>query len=167
MSPQVAKSCALALVPSIFTLLLVQACGGSSDAVAQAATEQGDVVEGVWESSVTIRDCASGAVVRTFKGMNTFHRGGTLSDTNFAPTVTRGPGQGVWRKNADGSYTARFRFYRYNNDGTLAGSQRVTNTATLTDANTASNTISAQVLDTNDNVLQTLCGTATSVRVFQ
>lgn len=167
MSPQVAKSCALALIPSIFTLLLVQACGGSSDAVAQAATEQADPIEGVWESTVTIRDCTSGAVVRSFKGMNNFHRGGTLSDTNFAPTATRGPGMGVWRKTGASSYTASFRFYRYNTDGTLAGSQKVTRTTTLADANNASGTISAQVLDTSENVLQTLCGTETSVRVFQ
>ena len=165
MSPRVAKSCALALVPSIFTLLLVQACGGSSDAVAQAAAEA-DAIEGVWESTITIRDCASGAVVRTFKGMNTFHRGGTLSDTNNAPTATRGPGMGVWKKNPGGNYTGSFRFYRYNADGTLAGSQKVTRTTTMTDNSSTTGTISAQIIDTSENVLQTLCGTETSVRVF-
>src|SRR5512139_806452 len=118
MSPSVAKSCALALIPSIVTLLLVQACGGSSDAIAQsAAVADADVIEGTWESTITIRDCTSGAVLRAFKGMNTFHRGGTLSDTNNQPTLNRGPGQGVWKKGAGSVYTASFRFYRYNPDG--------------------------------------------------
>jgi hypothetical protein len=168
MNPQVAKSCALALIPSVITLLLVQACGGSSDAVAQAAVaSDADPIEGAWESTITIRDCTSGAVVRTFKGMNTFHRGGTLSDTNNAPTATRGPGQGVWKKGA-GTYTASFRFYRYNADGSLAGSQKVTRTTTLgTDGNSSSGTISAQIIDTSETVLQTLCGTEASVRIFQ
>jgi len=165
MNPQVAKSCALALVPSIFTLLLVQACGGSSDAVAQAAAEA-DAIEGTWESTITIRDCTSGAVLRSFKGMNTFHRGGTLSDTNNSPTVTRGPGMGTWKRNPGGNYTASFRFYRYNADGTLAGSQKVTRTTAMTDSSSTTGTISAQIIDTGENVLQTLCGSETSVRVF-
>jgi hypothetical protein len=168
MNPTLAKSCALALVPSIVTLLLVQACGGSSNAVAQSApASDADVIEGTWESTLTIRDCTSGAVLRSFKGMNTFHRGGTLSDTNNQPTVNRGPGQGVWKKGVGAGYTASFRFYRYNADGTLAGSQKVTRTTTLAaDNNSTSGTISAQLLDTADVVQQTLCGTETSVRVF-
>lgn len=168
MSPNVAKSCALALIPSVVTLLLVQACGGSSDAVAQSTVvSDADVIEGTWESTITIRDCTSGAVIRSFKGMNTFHRGGTLSDTNNQPTVNRGPGQGVWKKAAGSGYTASFRFYRYNPDGSLAGSQKVTRTTTLAaDNNNTSGTISAQVLDAADVLQQSLCGTETSVRVF-
>jgi hypothetical protein len=126
-----------------------------------------DVIEGVWESTITIRDCTSGAAIRSFKGMNTFHRGGTLSDTNNQPTVNRGPGHGVWKKGVGGAYTASFRFYRYNPDGSLAGSQKVTRTTTLAvDNNNTTGTISAQLLDTGDAVLQTQCGTETSVRVF-
>jgi hypothetical protein len=99
--------------------------------------------------------------------MNTFHRGGTLSDSNNQPTATRGPGQGVWKKGAGGSYTASFRFYRYNQDGSLAGSQKVARTTTLgADNNSTTGTISAQILDTSDAVLQTLCGSETSVRLY-
>lgn len=167
MNRQLAKSCAIALIPSIATLLLVQACGGSSDAVAQSVASDADVIEGTWESTITIRDCTSGAAIRTFKGMNTFHRGGTLSDTNNQPTALRGPGHGVWKKGTGSGYTATFRFYRYNADGTLAGSQKVTRTTTLgADNNSTTGTISAQLLDTSDAVLQTLCGTETSVRLF-
>jgi hypothetical protein len=155
------------MAPSILTLLLVQACGGSSVAVAQpAAVSDADPIEGTWESTITIRDCTSGAVVRTFRGMNTFHRGGTLSDTNDQPAGTRGPGQGVWKKGA-GAYSASFRFYRYNADGSLAGSQKVTRTTTLgADNNSTTGTISAQVIDTADTVVQTICGTEASIRVF-
>lgn len=167
MNARLVKSCALALAPSIATLLLVQACGGSNDAIAQAASGA-DPVEGVWESEITIRDCTSGTVIRTFKGVNTFHRGGTLSDTNNGAPTTRGPGAGIWRAGAvAGSYTASFRFYRYNPDGTLAGSQRVNRTFTLgASGNSTTGTIAAQVLDTADTVLQNLCGTETSVRLY-
>ena len=40
--------------------------------------------------------CSTGAVVGTFIGAQVYHHGGTLSDTNAAPTVTRGPGFGTW-----------------------------------------------------------------------
>lgn len=167
MNARLLKSCSLALAPSIVTLLLVQACGGSNDAIAQAASG-GDPVEGVWESTITIRDCASGAVIRTFKGVNTFHRGGTLSDTNNGAPTARGPGAGIWRASGTaGNYTASFRFYRYNADGTLAGTQRVNRSFTLAaDGNSTTGTIAAQVLDTADNVLQNVCGTEASVRLY-
>jgi hypothetical protein len=167
MNPRLLWSCGLALAPAIATLLLVQACGGSKDAPAQAASSA-DPVEGVWESTITVRDCTTGAVIRTFKGVNTFHRGGTLTDTNHAAPTTRGPGAGVWRAGAAaGSYTASFRFYRYNADGTLAGTQKVNRSFALaTDGNATTGTIAAQILDPADTVLQNLCGTEASVRLY-
>lgn len=167
MNRQRLKSCAFALAPAIAILLLVQACGRSNDANAQAASGA-DPVEGVWESTITIRDCISGAAIRSFKGVNTFHRGGTLSDANITAPTTRGPGAGVWRASAAaGSYTASFRFYRYNPDGALAGAQRVNRNFTLAaDGNSTTGTIAAQILDTADTVLQNMCGTETSARLF-
>lgn len=91
MSPELAKSCALALIPSIATLLLVQACGGSSDAIAQSATVA-DPIEGVWEAVATVRNCTTGEPITTFRGSQLMHRGGTLSDTNAGAPSTRGPG---------------------------------------------------------------------------
>ena len=104
MNPELAKTCGIALIPSIITLGLVQACGGSSDAVAQAAASGADPIEGVWEAVATRRDCTTGAVTGTFRGAQAMHRGGTLGDTHAAPTATRGPGMGIWSRNADGTY---------------------------------------------------------------
>jgi hypothetical protein len=149
------------------TLMLVQACGGSPDAAAQAlSAPDSDPIEGTWASTITIRDCTSGAAVRTFRGRSTFHPGGTLTDANDQSTGTRGPGQGIWTKGA-GSYTASVRYDRFDADGSPIGSHKVTRTATLgSDGNSTTGTISAQVIDTADTVLQTLCGTETSVRVY-
>lgn len=160
------KSAALAIVPAFATFALLQACGGSDDAFAQTATATAaaDPIEGVWEAIVTRRDCASGASLGTFRGVNVFHRGGTLSDTNGAPTSTRGPGFGLWSKTAAG-YTAAFRFYRYNPDGSLAGSTRVSQTLTMAaDGNSTEATISTQLLDLGGAVVQTQCVTAASTR---
>ena len=168
MNSMMLKSCAIAVVPSIMTLLLVQACGGSSDAVAQSTAPAADPIEGVWESVITVRDCTSGAVVRTFMGMNKFERGGTLAAVNNLPFALNGPALGVWRKGATAAgYSGQFRFYRFNMDGTPAGSQKLTHTITLdATGNASTGTIAAQVLDLNDAVVGTICAVTANTRVY-
>ncbi|MDZ7651295.1 MAG: hypothetical protein U5L03_01345 [Burkholderiaceae bacterium] len=167
MDPHLLKSCSPALAPAIATPLLVQACGGSHDANAQAASGA-DPVDGVWESTITICDCTSGAALRNFTGVNTLHRGGTLTDTHNTAPSTRGPGAGIWRAGMTlGSYTASIRFDRYNPDGTLAGTQRVNRNFMLAaDGTSTTGTIAAQILDATDVVRQNVCGAETSVRLF-
>ena len=157
------KSCAVALIPAIATLLFVQACGGSGDALAQTSSGA-DPMEGVWESAVTARNCATGEAVGTFRGTQVFHRGGTLTDTNSTPPTLRGPGFGIWSR-TDSGYTAVFRFYRYNADGTLGGTVRVTRVMTLSpDANTVNSTNTAQMLGLDGVVQQNTCATDISTR---
>ena len=157
------RSFSLALVPAIATLLFVQACGGAGEAVAQTSSGA-DPMEGVWESVVTARNCTTGEAVGTFRGAQVFHRGGTLSDTNASPPTTRGPGFGVWSRTASG-YTATFRFYRYNPDGSLAGTTRVTRVMSLSaDANTVNSTNSVQVLGLDGSMQQSTCATDVSTR---
>lgn len=162
------KSAVLIAVTAAATTLLIQACGGGrgSEAMAQTASEA-DIIEGVWESSVTIRDCATSAAIRTFKGESMMHRGGTLTSDNSLPPPTRGIALGIWKRSSASNYTANFRFLRFNADGSLAGSQKVTRTLTLgTDNNTLSGTIAGQLLDTAEVVLQPICGTETAVRIY-
>jgi hypothetical protein len=158
MSPEVAKTCGIALIPSIITLGLVQACGGSSDAVAQAAPAAADPIEGVWEAVAQRKDCTTGVVTATFRGAQVMHRGGTLSDTNASPPTTRGPGFGIWTRNADGTYTVKFRFYTYNADGTLFGTAVVTSKRTLNaDATQYNGDTTSEVFDTSGNVVARTC----------
>ncbi len=160
-----AKRCARVLAASVAVLLLVQACGERHDAMGPAATSA-DPIEGVWVSTITVRDCTSGAAIRSVNGVSTFHRGGTLSDTNDLVTSAHGAGAGTWRAGAaGGSYAASVRFDRYNADGTPAGAQKVSRSFVLTaDGNATTGTIAAQVLDSAGSVLQNLCGTETSAR---
>ena len=157
------KSVALVAVTAAATLLLIQACGDG--AVAQAS--DADAVEGSWEAVITVRDCTTGATILTAKGQGVFHRGGTLTDTNASPPTTRGVGFGTWRRDATAqNYTARFRFNRYNPDGTLAGTQRVTRVFTLSaDGNTQTSTNTSQTLDAAGTVLQNGCASDVSTRV--
>jgi hypothetical protein len=163
MNRQSTRSFTIALVPSFAAFLLVQACGGGSDAIAQQSS---DPLEGVWESQVTTRDCTSGAVLRTFKGLAAFHRGGTMTAVNNQPPSSNGPAVGRWSAGSSGGYTAQFRFFRFNADGTPAGSQRVTHQLTLDATGTsATGTLNVQLLDGQDNVVGSFCGATANQRV--
>ena len=157
------KSVALVAVTAAATLLLIQACGDG--AVAQAT--DADPAEGFWEAVITVRDCTTNATILTARGQGVLHRGGTLTDTNASPPTTRGVGFGTWRRDATAqNYTARFRFNRYNPDGTFAGTQRVTRVFTLSaDGNTQTSTNTSQTLDAAGTVLQNGCASDVSTRV--
>ena len=145
------------------TSLLIQACGGG--AIAQT-TAGADPIEGVWESSVTIKDCSTSAVLRTFKGVNLFHRGGSLTGDNSLPRAAQGIALGNWRHDGS-SYTANARFLRFNPDGSLAGSQKVQRSIVLAaDGNNFAGTVAAQVIDLSGVVLQPICGSETAVRIY-
>ena len=149
------KSIALITVTAAASLLLVQACGG--DALAQAASDA-DPVEGVWESTLTVKDCTSGAVLATFKGQSVLHRGGTLSADNSQPTVTRGAAYGTWKRGTGNAYTSTLVFMRFNPDTTLAGTQKVVRSFTLAaDGNSLTGTNAAQIINTAGVVLQQAC----------
>jgi hypothetical protein len=155
MNPTQFKIAAASLLPAVATMLFVQACGGGGDAVAQTAP---DPLEGVWEAVVTQQDCTTHASIATFKGAQAMHRGGTLTDTSAGPPTARGTGIGTWSRNADGTYAVKFRFYRFNTDGTLAGNNVVTSTRTLSaDGSSYSGTTKNEVRDLAGNVLSTVC----------
>lgn len=158
------KTVSLVALTASATSLLMQACGGG--AVAQT-TADADPIEGVWESSVTIKDCATSAVLRTFKGVGLFHRGGSLTADNSLPRAAQGIALGYWKQNGGSSYTADARFFRFNPDGSLAGSQRVQRSVTLAaDGKNFAGTVTGQVLDLNGVVLQPICGSETAVRIY-
>ena len=122
MKIQTLKLSAAALLPSVATMLFVQACGGSGDADAQ---ERADPIEGVWEAVVTFRDCSTLAPtsVPPFRSVQAFHRGGTFTDSSSHSPVARSPGHGDWTRDGD-AYTVKLRFYRYNPDGSFSGTSR-------------------------------------------
>ena len=152
----------LALVPAFAAFLVMQACGGSDDAVAQEAIA--DPIEGVWEGAVTVRDCTTSAAVASFLGSQMFNRGGTMNDTNSAPASSRGPGFGTWVKSG-GSYTVKFRFFTYDAAGNVTGVARVVRTVTLGGA-TATGVNSSQFFDLNGTLLRSTCGSDTGTRVL-
>lgn len=156
------KSVALVTTTAAATLMLIQACGGG--AVAQTA--EIDPMVGVWDATVSIKDCASGAVLSTFKGQSVTHHGGTFSADNSRPPTTRGAAFGTWKRNANGTYLINLVFMRFAPDMSLAGTSKSTLTRTLSaDGNSFTSEIAGKVIDTAGVVVQQTCASEVGQRV--
>lgn len=160
--PKSLKSAALVAVTAA-TTLVIQA---SSGALAQSARD-GDPVEGVWDFTVTRKDCASGAVLGTQKSASVFHRGGTFSNDNSTTPATHGATFGTWKRGSGTAYAVNMVFMRFNADGTLAGTQKVQRSMAMAgDGNNITGTVAVQTIDTAGVVAAQGCASETGVRVF-
>lgn len=120
-------------------------------------------IEGVWNVNVTIVDCSTGGPLATFRAMDMFHQGGTMTDTNAAPTATRGPGFGTWNSLGDGHFSSTLRFFMYTN-GAFSGVRRIEQDITLDpEADTWSSTVATTTTDLVGNVVVG-CGAAAATR---
>ena len=122
-------------------------------------------LEGTWNVVVTLRDCQTQAPVGTFRAMDLFIQGGSLVDTNSAPTATRGPGFGSWEYVGEQQFTATFRFFIYNPDGTFAGVRRVAQEISMgADNNSWESTVANIIFNPAGTPIATGCATASAVR---
>jgi hypothetical protein len=158
------KSAALVAVTAAATTLAIQAGGGG--AVAQPAMDA-DPIEGVWDFTVTRKDCANGAFLGTQKAVTLFHRGGMLSNDNSTAPNSHGAMFGNWKRGGGSAYTSTMTFMRFNPDGTLAGTQRVQRSmAMAADGNRITSTVTVQTVDTAGVVTAQGCASETGVRVL-
>jgi len=134
-------------------------------AFSQNSEERG--IEGAWRTTLTIRNCQTGSPVRTFQGLQTFNKGGTLAETATVPAPSlRTPGHGVWRREQGSqNYSFAFVYDLFNADGTLAGSRTVRGDLTLGASGNEFTVISSsETFDANGQLTATGCSTATATR---
>lgn len=151
---------------AVTSLALLVTAGASlaAGAASPSVPVRTDAIVGHWQVYVSLTPCANPAAPPIqFRAFNTFHAGGTLSDTNAS--AARGPGAGIWaRVGADG-YQSRFQFMRFVN-GIFDGIQDIETTVVLApggDVYTAA--VRARVLNVDDSLRVELCGTADGERV--
>jgi hypothetical protein len=131
-----------------------------------SAKSQGRRLEGTWRVQVTLRDCGTGAELRTFPAMLTFAQGGALVETTtgFGPAA-RGPGHGFWRYTGGNTYTAVSEAFLFNPDGTWNGTQRLTQTIEIgDDRDELTATASNEIFNPDGSVRLTGCATAVAHR---
>ena len=121
---------------------------------------------GTWDIEVTLRNRATGESTQTLRAVDTFTSGGALIQTGAHSALNlSSPGQGVWRHIFDQKYAAVLRFFRFNPDGSVAETRRVTRYLELSpDGNRFTGTASVEVFDAADSLIVAQCATEVGKR---
>lgn len=129
-----------------------------------ALQAQQHTLEGVWNVSVTVTDCTTGAPIRIVHSLQAYHHDGTVDET--ANTASRGPSEGVWKAAGNGqTYSDSFYFYRYTSTGTFLSLAHGVDTITLGADGTYTSTGNVYDFDANGNLLSTGCVVHTATRL--
>jgi hypothetical protein len=150
--------------------ILVSGKQKESDTAAPPAADAARRLEGVWRTTVTQRNCQTGAVLKIAQGIVAYHEGGTMTESsNALGPAFRSPGIGVWEKTGPATFRASFIFQRYAADGAFAGTQVISSTIEVGggrngEPDTYETATSIQIYDVNNNLLGTGCASATATR---
>jgi hypothetical protein len=160
-------------LPGLLALLVVQVLVGGHDARAQPLFHPGEqTLVGTWRVEVTPIDCETRApIAEPGIALHTYAPGGSVL-VAATPIAGRGPfvssGQGIWERTGGRRFRAFFIVFRFNQDGSLAGSFDVTNNTTALGepADTFTEPDSRlRILDVDGTVIATACSSVIGRRV--
>lgn len=125
-------------------------------------------LEGTWDAQVTISNCQTGAVIRTFASIGTFMSGGTMLDsTSGVPQALKTPGHGVWEHLNGRRFRFKFKSFSFDPAGNFTGWTIVTHIAEVNPgAKTYTSAGSAEFFDRSGNPTPpfTGCSSTTAAR---
>lgn len=130
-------------------------------------------IVGTWDVQVTIRNCQTGAPIRTFPDLTTFMSGGTLIGSTAAiPQALKTPGHGVWSQEF-GTYRYSSKFFNFDANDNYTGytiiRQQVNlifpRFARLQEVEEYESNGTAQVYAPNGNLVFNGCSTTTATRL--
>jgi hypothetical protein len=115
---------------------------------------------------VSVKDCQTGAVQRSFPALVAFAKGGTLTvTTGGQPPALFTPGIGVWRHTGGNTYSAVFEAFAFNPAGVWIATHRFTRVIELDrGGDEFTDTIKLEILDTSGNLIAPGCGSSTARR---
>jgi hypothetical protein len=141
----------------------------ASETSSAKASETQDVwwlrrLEGTWQAQTTIVNCQTGTVMENFSKFVSFNSGGTAQEVSSS-TLFRSAALGIWERNGWDSFRYLLRFFRFNPDGTPAGSVRAVWEGEFTNSNSYVAEATVQIIAPNGTVVATICGTETASRL--
>ena len=150
--------------------VFLPALGGAAAQDQQGQDQQGQEqrgIIGVWDVSVTVVSCSTGAPQQPplpHLGFLMFADGGTM--TEISEGSTRSAGVGTWRHIGGSSYANREIYYGYSAFGPPAnGTTIITREINLgKNADEYASYATSDFYDTNGNLINTVCATATATR---
>ena len=155
-------------VALVLTGMLVLMSGPTAKAQSEGAGshEGHQGLQGAWRLQVTIHDCQTGQVQRTFPALATFAKGGTLTLTTAGQIPALFTTQlGVWRRTDDRSYSAVSEAFVFSPAGAWITTHRFTRAIEIdNDRDEFTDTIKLEIFDTSRNLIATGCGTSVARR---
>ena len=126
----------------------------------------GGRLEGTWDVQVTIRNCQTGAAIRTFPSVGTFMSGGTtLDSTSGIPQALKTPGQGVWSHIRGNTYSFKFKSFSFDAANNFTGWTIIQHEANLdNNGDQYDSGGTAEVYAPNGTLVFTGCSTTTATR---
>jgi hypothetical protein len=150
-------------VALVLTGMLVLGSGLTANAQSEGAGSHHGL-QGAWRLQLTVLDCQTKQVQRTFPALATFAKGGTLTLTTAGQSPAQSTtGLGVWRRTDDHSYSAVSESFVFSPAGVWIQTHRLTRAIDVdVDGDEFTDTVALEILDTSGNVVAT-GGCATSV----
>ena len=126
----------------------------------------GGRLEGTWDVRVTIRNCQTGAEIRSFASVTTFNFGGTVIDsTSGTPQAQRTPGQGVWSHAGGDTYRFSFKTFNFDAANNFTGWTKITHEAVFgSNSDQYSSAGTSEIYNPNGVLIATGCSTTTATR---
>jgi len=124
-------------------------------------------LEGTWRVQLTVQDCQTGQVLRTFPALFAFAKGGTLTYATAGqlPSATT-TGLGVWRHTEGHSYSAVSEVFIFSPTGVWIQTHRLTRAIDVSnDGDEFTDTVALQIFDTSGNQIVAGCGTSVGSRM--
>jgi len=124
-------------------------------------------LEGAWRVQLTVQDCQTGQVLRTFPALFAFAKGGTLTYATAGqlPSATT-TGLGVWRHTEGHSYSAVSEVFIFSPAGVWIQTHRLTRAIDVSnDGDEFTDTVALQIFDTSGNQIVAGCGTSVGSRM--
>ena len=122
-------------------------------------------ITGTWNHQLTIRDCATGAVIAQSNSMSSYLESGVVVEVNTVPNpALRTPGLGVWRYIGSQKYELSLKFFRYNADGSFAGKNIIDSNIRHLPDDTLAQVAAVRIFNASGIQVASGCATLTSTR---
>ena len=134
-------------------------------ATAQSVQARENRIVGVWDAQVAILNCATGATLASFRGLNKFELGGTAQVVPATNPTALSAHMGTWKAVDKDTYQLSFKMFRFDPAGNNVGWQIVRFDIALNeDASAYAGLGHADVFDSNGNIVGSSCPTLTGTR---
>ena len=150
----------------VFALAVMLVLTSRTSAQAGDSESQASRLEGTWRVQLTVRDCRTGAALRTFPALFTFAKGGTLTETTAGQSpALNTPGLGVWGHTDGTTYSAVSESFFFSPAGVWITTHRLTRAIELAnDGNEFTDAVNLEIFDTTGNPIGTGCATSAAHR---